>query len=125
MNVMSSKFAPTAIGPYSQAVEHRGFIFMSGMLPIDPETNQLASLNIQEQTEQVLANIKNFLNDQGLEMNQVIKTVMYITSMADFQVVNDIYASYFTTHRPARSCLEVSALPKGALIEIEAVVAKE
>lgn len=122
---MSSKFAPTAIGPYSQAIEHHGFIFMSGMLPIDPETNQLASLNIQEQTEQVLANIKKFLNDQGLELDQVIKTVIYITSMGDFQVVNDIYASYFTTHRPARSCLEVSTLPKGALIEIEAVVAKE
>ncbi|WP_153730903.1 Rid family detoxifying hydrolase [Sporosarcina obsidiansis] len=125
MIALSSKFTPAAVGPYSQAIEHSGLIYLSGMLPIKPETNQLVNSNIAGQTEQVLTNIKLFLEDQGVSLHNVVKTTIYLTSMNDFEIVNSIYSSYFSIHRPARSCVEVSALPKGALIEIEAIVAKE
>lgn len=112
--------APEAIGPYSQAIIAGGMLFTSGQLGINPVTNLLPE-GIKAQTKQSLQNIKAILEEAGLDITDVIKTVVFIQNMADFPVVNEIYASFFGDHKPARSCVEVSKLPKGGLVEIEIV----
>ena len=112
--------APEAIGPYSQAIIAGGMLFTSGQLGINPATNLLPE-GIKAQTKQSLQNIKAILEEAGLDITDVIKTVVFIQNMADFPVVNEIYASFFGNHKPARSCVEVSQLPKGGLIEIEVI----
>lgn len=112
--------APEAIGPYSQAIIAGGMLFTSGQLGINPVTNLLPE-GIKAQTKQSLQNIKAILEEAGLDITDVIKTVVFIQNMADFPVVNEIYASFFGDHKPARSCVEVSKLPKGGLVEIEVV----
>ena len=112
--------APKAIGPYSQAIIAGGMLFTSGQLGINPVTNLLPE-GIKAQTKQSLQNIKAILEEAGLDITDVIKTVVFIQNMADFPVVNEIYASFFGDHKPARSCVEVSKLPKGGLVEIEIV----
>ena len=112
--------APEAIGPYSQAIIAGGMLFTSGQLGINPATNLLPE-GIKAQTKQSLQNIKAILEEAGLDITDVIKTVVFIQNMADFPVVNEIYASFFGDHKPARSCVEVSKLPKGGLVEIEIV----
>jgi 2-iminobutanoate/2-iminopropanoate deaminase len=111
--------APAAIGPYSQAVRAGGFIFYSGQIPLDPQTGALVGEGIAEQTRQVMANIKAVLSASGRSFDDVVKTTIYLTDLADFATVNEIYGEYFRETPPARACVQVAALPKGAKIEIE------
>lgn len=122
--IISTDKAPQAIGPYSQAIEVNNMVFTSGVIPIDPETNTLVTGPIEEQAEQVLKNLKNLLEAAGTSTDNVIKTVVFIKNMDDFAKVNEVYAKYFTTDCPARSCVEVARLPKDVLIEVEAIAVK-
>ncbi len=124
IEVIKTEKAPQAIGPYSQAIVADPFIFTSGQIPIDPKTGEVVAGGIEEQTEQVLKNLKNVLEAAGSSMNKVVKTTVYIQDMNSFSKINEVYAKYFSEPYPARSCVEVSKLPKGVLIEIEAVAIK-
>jgi len=121
---INSNLAPDAIGPYSQAIKADKFIFVSGQLPINKETNSMPD-GIAEQTNQSLTNIKYILEEAGYIMNNVIKTTVLLQSMDDFSKMNEVYASYFEGDCPARCCFEVAKLPKNALVEIEAIAYKE
>lgn len=121
--IISTPNAPQAIGPYSQAVEANGFVFISGQIPINPANGQIPE-GIEAQTEQVMRNIGAILEAAGLTYANVVKTTVLLQSIADFATMNGIYAKYFTTDCPARAAFEVSALPKGALIEVEVIAAK-
>ena len=123
MNIISTKDAPAAIGPYSQAVEAGGLIFTSGQIALDPETGALVDGGIEAQAEQVIKNLRAVLEAAGSGLHKVVKTTCFLSSMGDFAAFNEVYAKYFTG-KPARSCVEVSALPKGAAVEIEAVAIK-
>ena len=112
--------APAAIGPYSQAVLAGNILYLSGQIPIVPETGEIAGGTITAQTEQVIHNIIEVLNAGGSDLSKVIKTTCYLKSMNDFAEFNEIYGKYFV-NKPARACVEVSALPKGALVEIEVI----
>ncbi len=118
--VISSRKAPTAIGPYSQAVSANGLVFVSGQLPLNAETGELA-VGAEVQAEQTLLNIREILSAAGLSMDNVVKCTIFLKNMEDFAVVNQVYAAFFGRPCPARSCVEVAALPKGALIEIDAI----
>lgn len=120
--IMTDK-APAPVGPYSQAVESGGFLFCSGQIAINPENNQVLTGPVEEQTKQVLENIKAVLTKAGMGFQNVVKTTIYLINMNDFTTVNDVYARYFTEQPPARSTVAVSALPKGVHVEIE-VLAK-
>ena len=122
--VISTDQAPQAIGPYSQAIEVNNMVFTSGVISIDPKTNTLVAGTIEEQTEQVLSNLKNLLEAAGTSMDNVVKTVVFIKNMDDFGKINEVYGKYFPEPYPARSCVEVARLPKDVLIEIEAIAAK-
>ena len=113
--------APKAVGPYSQAVRMGDFLFCSGQIPIDPKTQNVYTGDIKIQTEMVLANIEALLKATGLNFADVIKTTIFLTSMADFAAVNEIYAKRFTVEPPARSTVQVAALPKGVNVEIEVI----
>ncbi len=119
--IISTDKAPAAIGPYSQAVKVGNLLFTSGMIPIDPETNTLVDGGIEVQAERALQNVKALLEASGTSMDKVVKTVVFIKNMDDFAKVNEIYAKYFTSDFPARSCVEVARLPKDVLIEMEAI----
>lgn len=121
--IISTPNAPQAIGPYSQAVEANGFVFVSGQIPIVPATGQMPD-GIEAQTEQVMRNISAILEAAGLTYSNVVKTTVLLKSIADFATMNGIYAKYFTADCPARAAFEVAALPKGALIEVEVIAAK-
>lgn len=118
--VISTDKAPAAIGPYSQAIKAKGFLFASGQIPIDPATGAFPE-GIEAQTEQSLKNVKAILEAEGLTFADVVKTTVFIQNMGDFAKVNEIYSRYFTENPPARSCVEVAKLPKGALVEIEII----
>ncbi len=120
MKYIQSDKAPAAVGPYSQAVEANGFIFCAGQIGIDPKTNLLAD-GIENQIKQIMANISAVLEAAGSDLTKIIKTTIFITNIDDFPKVNEIYGQYFTDHKPARSTVDVDNLPKGALVEIEAV----
>lgn len=111
--------APAAIGPYSQAVFSNGTLFCSGQIGIDPATGSLAEGGIEAQAEQVCKNVMSLLKAAGLDAASVVRTTVYIADINDFARVNEIYGKYFVTPYPARSCVAVAALPKGALVEIE------
>ena len=111
--------APAAIGPYSQAVQVGDFIFYSGQIPLDPESGTMVAGGIVEQTQQVMKNMQAVLHASGLDFADVVKTTIYLTDLADFATVNKIYGESFTDISPARACVQVSALPKGACVEIE------
>lgn len=113
--------APAAIGPYSQAIKANGFLFVSGQIPIDPKTGQIDVVDVVQQTRQVMNNISAILNAEGLSFNEVVKTTIFMTDLSEFTQVNDIYGSYFKSDPPARSTVQVAALPKGAKVEIEVV----
>lgn len=113
---------PEAIGPYSPAVKLGDFVYLSGQLPIDPQTNELVDNDIVKQTTQVLENIKSLLAEMGLEMRHILKTTVFLSDLANFQAMNEVYGSYFSDPYPARSAVQVAALPKQALIEIECLV---
>ena len=112
--------APAAIGPYSQAIAVNGLVYTSGQIALDPKTGALAGGSIEAQTEQAIQNLKAVLEAVGSSLTQVVKTTCFLQSMGDFAAFNAVYEQYFTG-KPARSCVEVSKLPKGALVEIEAV----
>jgi len=121
--IVSTDKAPAAIGPYSQAVKSGSFIFLSGQIPLDPATMEVVEGDVSTQTEQVLKNIGALLESQGLSFADVVKTTVFIKNMSDFATINGVYAKYFTDNAPARSCVEVAALPKGVLVEIESIAA--
>lgn len=123
MKIIEAKNAPAAIGPYCHAVKVGKMIFTSGQIPVDPITNEMPK-DVQEQTQQSLNNIKAILATEGYTLNDVVKTTVFIDNMKDFAKINEVYAREFGEHKPARSCVEVSKLPKGALIEIEVVATK-
>jgi len=118
---ISSDLAPRAIGPYSQAVRAGGWLFCSGQIPLDPVSGELVSGGISEQTEQVMANLREVLKAAGLGFDQVVKTTIYLADLADFAVVNGIYGRFFPDCPPARATVQVAALPKGARVEIDAI----
>ena len=121
--IISTDKAPAAIGPYSQAVEAGGFMFASGQIPIDPATGNIPE-GIEAQARQALTNVKNLIEAAGLTLDAVVKTSVFIRNMDDFAKVNEIYAQFFTDRYPARSCVEVSRLPKDVLIEVEVIAAR-
>ena len=116
--------APAAIGPYSQAVVAGNLVFTSGQIPLDPVTGQLEGSNITEQAHRVCKNLEAVLGAAGASLKTVVKTVCYLSNMADFAAFNEVYAQYFT-EKPARSCVAVKELPKGALVEVEVVAQVE
>lgn len=122
---IKTEHAPRAIGPYSQAIQANGFLFASGQIAINPATGELVPGGIEAQTEQVMENIKQILSAAGLNFSHVLKTTVFITSMGDFATVNRIYGRYFDDTPPARSCVAVAELPKGALVEIEIVAGRQ
>lgn len=121
--IIATNNAPAAIGPYSQAVELNGTLFISGQIPVNPATGEMPQ-GIEAQTRQVLKNIGAILEADGLTYNDVIKTVVMIANMADFAAMNAVYAEFFTQDKPARVCFQAAALPKNALVEIEAIAGK-
>ena len=121
MKAINSTKAPSAIGPYSQAVDKDGFIYVSGQLPIDENTGEFAGENIEDQAKQSLENTKYILEEAGLDMKNIIKTTILLKNIEDFAKVNEIYAQYFEAPFPARATYEVARLPKDALIEIESI----
>ena len=123
MDIIETKKAPGAIGPYSQAIAANGLIYTSGQIPIDPATGAIDTEGIEAQTRQVINNLSAVLEAAGSGLDKVIKTTCFLADMGDFAAFNGIYAEYFTG-KPARSCVEVSKLPKGALVEIEVVAVK-
>lgn len=113
--------APQAIGPYSQAVTIDSFVFASGQIALDPQTGALVGETIEEQTEQVFSNIQALLQAAGSDLDHVIKTTCFLTSIDEFAAFNEVYGRYFTSHLPARSAVGVAELPKGALVEVEVI----
>lgn len=124
MKSIHTNQAPAAIGPYSQAIEANGMIFASGQIPIDPATGQFVEGGIQEQTRQALTNARNILQAAGTDMENVIKTTVYLSNINNFAAMNEVYAQFFTEPFPARSAVAVKDLPKGALVEIEVLAIK-
>ncbi|MCC8060944.1 MAG: RidA family protein [Clostridiales bacterium] len=119
--VLATEKAPAAIGPYSQGICAGGMVFVSGQLPIDPATGQFAGEDIASQTRQSLTNIQNILASEGLTMADVVKTTVLLKHISDFGAMNEVYATFFEGACPARAAFEVAALPKDALVEIEAI----
>ena len=123
MDIIETKKAPATIGPYSQGISSGDFIYTSGQIPLVPETGTLIDGDITRQTEQTIHNLAAVLDAAGSSLEKVVKTTCFLKSMGDFSAFNAVYETYFT-EKPARSCVEVSALPKGALVEIEAIAAR-
>ncbi len=121
MNAISSPDAPSAIGPYSQAIRSGDLVFLSGQIPLDPKTGQLVTGNIVAETERVLDNLAAVLAAAGSSFADVVKTTIYLVDLADFQAVNETYAKRFGQNPPARATVQVAALPKGARVEIDAI----
>lgn len=123
--IVATDKAPAAIGPYAQANIVGDFVFTSGQVPLDPSTGELVEGGIEEQTRQALENVKAILEEAGSGMDKVIKTTCFLTDMSNFAKMNQVYATYFTEGAyPSRSAFEVGALPKGAMVEIEAIAMK-
>ncbi|GAB1359095.1 RidA family protein [Porphyromonadaceae bacterium] len=122
--IISSPNAPAAIGPYSQAVEINGLIYLSGQLPVDPTTGEIVRGGVSEQTKQIFQNIKAILSEVGCTTSNIVKTTVFLSDMSLFGEMNAVYAEQFDGDFPARSTIAVKGLPKNALVEIEAVVAK-
>jgi len=119
--IISTTEAPAAVGPYSQAVRAGSTIYCAGQIPLDPKTGQIVSQDITDQARRVLDNISAVLRSESLTFDNIVKTTIFLTDLADFQTVNEIYGSYFKKEPPARSTVQVSALPKGARVEIEVI----
>ena len=125
MKAIHSEKAPAAIGPYSQAVDSgAGLVFVSGQLPIDPATGAFPEGGVKEQTRQSLTNARAILEAAGLGLQNVVKTTVFLSDMADFTAMNEVYAQFFAAPFPARSAVAVKTLPKGALVEIECIAAR-
>ena len=119
--MISTNNAPKAIGPYSQAVRTGDLLYISGQIPVNPATGEVVEDCFKKQTEQSMKNILAILNEAGLDFTNVVKTNLFITDMGKFSEVNEVYSTFFTDYFPARACVQVSALPKNVLVEIEAV----
>ena len=111
--------APAAVGPYNHGVRYGDLLFCSGQIPLDPATGQIVAGDIRTQTERVLQNVQTILTAEGLGFNHVLKTTVFMTNLADFAAMNEVYARFFTENHPARSTVQVAALPRGAQVEIE------
>ena len=122
-NIISTDLAPEAVGTYSQGVEYNGVFYFSGQIGIDPKTSQLVE-GFEAQTKQIMKNIDGLLESCSISREHIIKTSIFVTDLANFGKVNEAYIEYFTEPYPARSCVQVPALPKGALVEIEVIAAK-
>lgn len=120
-SVISTAAAPKAIGPYSQAVAYNGLVYLSGQIPLDPETGQIVAGGIAEQTERVLENLKAVLAASGSSLSGVLKTTVYLKDMAEFPVMNEVYGRYFSENAPARATVEVARLPRDVRVEIDAI----
>ena len=125
MNAIHTEQAPTAIGPYSQAIHAGRLVFVSGQLPVDPATGTFAEGGIKELTRQSLTNMKHILEAEGLTMAQVVKTTVFLADMADFAEMNEVYAQFFSQPFPARSAIAVKTLPKNARVEIECIASED
>lgn len=124
-HTVNTNKAPSAIGPYSQAIVVNNFIFCSGQVGKDPKTNQFVSGGISEQTRQVLENLKAVLASAGVNFSSVVKTTVYLKNVADFSQMNEVYATYFQKPYPARATIEAARLPQDALVEIECIAFKD
>lgn len=122
-NVVTTDRGPKPIGPYSQAIKANGFIYLSGQVALDPKSGEVVGSDIRQQTERVLENIKGILEAAGVNLHHVVKTTVFLREMNDFPAMNEVYARYFPSAPPARSTVQVSRLPKDALVEIEVVAA--
>ncbi|MBQ6442660.1 MAG: RidA family protein [Lachnospiraceae bacterium] len=122
---IKTKDAPAAIGPYSQAIRSGNTIYVSGQIPIDPATGEFAGADIKTQTRQSLTNIKNILAAAGAKMSDVVKTTVLLSDIGNFTAMNEVYAEFFTEPFPARAAFQTAAIPKGALVEIEAIAVVE
>ncbi|HIY28330.1 MAG TPA: RidA family protein [Firmicutes bacterium] len=121
---VATTHAPAAIGPYSQAIVSGDLIFTSGQIPLDPASGELVQGDIQAQTRQVFSNLREVLQEAGASLDDAVKVNVYMTDLKDFAALNEVYATFFTQPYPARSCVEVSSLPKGAQVEIEIIARK-
>ena len=121
IEVVSTANAPAALGPYSQAIKTNGFIYCSGQIPINPASNAVEAVSIEDQTRQAITNLKNVLEAAGSSLANVVKTTVFIKDMNDFVALNGVYAEMFGDTKPARSCVEVARLPKDVTVEIEAI----
>ena len=124
MKVIDTTTAPAAIGPYSQAIEAHGTLYVSGQLPLNPQTMEFPSDCAKEQTRQCLENIKAIVTEAGYSLENIAKCGIFIKDMGDFAGINEIYSQYFSNHKPARFCVEVARLPKDAKVEIDAIAVK-
>ena len=124
MKTIQTTKAPAAIGPYSQAVEANSFVFASGQLGINPATGEFVEGDVQAQTRQALTNARAIMNEAGLDLNNVIKTTVFLSDMANFVAMNEIYAEFFSEPYPARSAVAVKTLPKNALVEVECIAVR-
>jgi len=120
-NIIATRNAPGAIGPYSQGIKANGFVFASGQIGLDPATGELVKGGITEQSRQVLLNVKNVLEAAGSGLDKVVKTTVFLKDINNFAAMNAVYSEFFKTDCPARSAVQVAALPKGALVEIEVI----
>lgn len=120
MKKVSTTQAPQAIGPYEQAMKVNGFVYTSGQISLDPQSGELVGTTIEEQTHQVLKNLEAILCEAGSGLDSVVKTTCFLRNMEEFQLFNEVYGRFFDHHKPSRSAVEVSNLPKGALVEVEA-----
>lgn len=119
--IISTKDAPQAIGPYSQAIKANGFIFVSGQIPIDPTTQQVIAGDVGAQTDRVLRNLSEILEAAGSGLGKVVRTTVFLKNMTDFAAMNEVYGKYFSSSPPARSTIEVARLPKDVLVEIDVI----
>lgn len=120
--VLKTAGAPKALGPYSQGIKAGCFLFLSGQLGLDPQTNDFATGGVAEQTHQALTNLKHIIESGGSTLDNVVKTTVFLKDMNDFQAMNEVYGKFFKSEPPARSTVQVAALPKNGLVEIEAIV---
>lgn len=121
MDYVATEDAPKAIGPYSQAVKANGFVFTSGQIALDPATGNLVEGSFEEQVHRVFRNLEAVLKEAGSSFDRVVKATVYVSNLSNFQTLNTIYAEYFGDHKPARTTIEASALPKGGAVEIDLV----
>jgi 2-iminobutanoate/2-iminopropanoate deaminase len=121
IETIATDHGPKAIGPYSQAVRANGFVFLSGQIPLDPKTQQVVEGDIAAQTERVLENLKGVVEAAGSSIQRVVKTTVFLADMNDFAAMNEVYSRYFSAHKPARSTVEVSRLPRNVRVEIDLV----
>jgi len=122
--IINTKEAPAPIGPYNQAVKAGNFLFVSGQIALNPDSNQLVMEDIQSETHQVMQNVRHILSAAGMDFNKVVKTTIFITDMNNFSQINEVYGRYFTGDFPARETVQVSALPKGVNVEISVIAVK-